>query len=131
MPTRTTIETTEDQFDATDASHTRALVDNSDLAASDPVVKALVVLKDNVDALINNDLAQEDTVTSIIQDKNYIHTQSSSATTWVVTHSLAKYPSVEVVDSAGTVVVGQVDYDSLNQVTLTFNSTFSGKAYFN
>ena len=64
-------------------------------------------------------------------DKHYEHTQSASATVWVVTHNLEKNPSVTVVDSAGTVVVGQVDYDSLNQVTLTFKNTFSGKAYFN
>jgi len=64
-------------------------------------------------------------------DKNYIHNQSISATVWVVTHNLAKHASVTVVDSAGTVVFGQVEYDSLNQMTLTFKSTFSGKAYFN
>tara|TARA_B110000858_G_scaffold197645_1_gene260073 strand:- start:9 stop:566 length:558 start_codon:yes stop_codon:yes gene_type:complete len=64
-------------------------------------------------------------------DKHYVHTQSVSSATWVVTHSLGKHPSVSVTDSAGTAVVGKVDYDSLNQVTLNFKSTFSGKAYFN
>tara|TARA_R110001606_G_scaffold139181_1_gene277606 strand:- start:98 stop:469 length:372 start_codon:yes stop_codon:yes gene_type:complete len=64
-------------------------------------------------------------------DKNYAHTQSALASVWVVTHNLAKHPSVSVVDSAGTVVIGVVDYDSINQVTLTFKATFSGKAYFN
>tara|TARA_B110000858_G_scaffold185651_1_gene228030 strand:+ start:960 stop:1667 length:708 start_codon:yes stop_codon:yes gene_type:complete len=64
-------------------------------------------------------------------DKNYVHTQSVSSTSWVVTHNLNKNPSVSVTDSAGTAVIGKVDYNSLNQVTLTFKSTFSGKAYFN
>lgn len=64
-------------------------------------------------------------------DKNYVHTQSSSSTSWEVTHSLGKYPSPVVVDSAGTIVVGQVDYDSLNTMTISFKSTFSGKVYLN
>jgi hypothetical protein len=42
-----------------------------------------------------------------------------------------KYPSVSVVDSAGSTVVGDVLYDSLNQVTITFSAPFSGKAFFN
>ena len=42
-----------------------------------------------------------------------------------------KYPSVAVVDSAETQVEGDVEYDSLNQVTITFASAFSGYAYFN
>ena len=69
--------------------------------------------------------------TAKLTDKNYIHTQGTSSTSWVVSHNLNKYPSTTVVDSAGTVVIGLVDYDSLNQVTLTFKATFSGKAYFN
>jgi len=68
---------------------------------------------------------------NVLSDKAYTHTQSVSATVWVVTHGLDKYASVTVVDSAGTVVIGQVDYNSLNQITLTFKATFSGKAYFN
>lgn len=64
-------------------------------------------------------------------DKNYVHNQNVSSTVWVVTHNLGKYASVSVVDSAGTVVIGQVDYNSLNEITLTFKASFSGKAYFN
>lgn len=70
-------------------------------------------------------------LSSVAADKNYIHTQSSSATVWVVNHNLAKNCSVTVIDSAGTVVIGQVDYNSINQITLTFKASFSGKAYFN
>jgi|TARA_R110000823_G_scaffold13671_9_gene45266 hypothetical protein len=70
-------------------------------------------------------------LTSVAADKNYVHTQGSAATVWTVTHNLGKNPSVAVVDSAGTVVIGQVDYDTINQITLTFKAAFSGKAYFN
>ena len=44
---------------------------------------------------------------------------------------VAKYCSVTVVDSADNMVFGEVLYNSLNQVTLTFAGAFSGKAFFN
>ena len=59
----------------------------------------------------------------------HIHTQGSAATTWTVTHGLGGYPSVTVVDSTDTVVIGGVQYDSETQVTLTFSAAFSGSAY--
>lgn len=40
-------------------------------------------------------------------------------------------PAVTVVDSAGTVVIGEVDYLDDNTVRLTFCAAFSGTAYFN
>jgi len=64
-------------------------------------------------------------------DSNYVYTQSSPSATWVVNHNLNKYCSVTVVDSADNTVVGDVLYNSLNQVTLTFAGAFSGKAFFN
>jgi hypothetical protein len=66
-----------------------------------------------------------------VGDKTYEHVQSASSTTWSVTHNLNKKPSVTVVDSAGTKVIGEVEYIDDNNVTLKFKSTFSGKAYFN
>jgi hypothetical protein len=62
MPTRRSITSTEDQFDASDADHAKRLVDNTELIEADAVVKALVVLKDTVDDLINNDEANENIV---------------------------------------------------------------------
>ena len=64
-------------------------------------------------------------------DANYVHDQGVAAVAWTVTHNLSKYCSVTVVDTAGSVVVGQVEYNSANQATLTFRSAFAGKAYFN
>jgi len=64
-------------------------------------------------------------------DKHYEHVQGVAAATWNVTHSLAKYPSVTVVDSSGNEVIGDISYVDANNVTLTFNGAFSGKAYFN
>ena len=64
-------------------------------------------------------------------DKFYPYEQMAPATTWSINHNLGKFPSVTVVDSAGTVVGGDVTYNDANNVTLTFTAAFSGKAYLN
>jgi len=64
-------------------------------------------------------------------DKNFVFTQATNASPWVINHGLNKYPSVSVVNSANLTVYGEVEYDSLNQVTVTFNSPTNGKAYLN
>ena len=64
-------------------------------------------------------------------DANYVHDQAIPALVWNVPHLLGKKPSVLVVDTADTVVVGKIEYIDNNNVTLTFNASFSGYAYFN
>ena len=64
-------------------------------------------------------------------DKNFIFTQGSAASTWTINHNLEKFPSVTVVDSANNVVVGDITYTNTNSLTVSFSSTFSGKAYIN
>ena len=66
-----------------------------------------------------------------VGDKNYVFTQSTNASPWIVNHGLNKYPSVSIVNSADITIYAEVEYDSLNQVTITFNSPTNGKAYFN
>lgn len=61
----------------------------------------------------------------------YIHTQSSPSDTWIITHNLEKYPSITIVDSAGSVVEGEEKYISKNEIHIFFSSSFSGKAYLN
>jgi hypothetical protein len=48
-----------------------------------------------------------------------------------INHNLNKYCSVTVVDSNDDVVIGEIHYNSVNQVTLTFTAAFTGKAYCN
>jgi|TARA_R110000744_G_scaffold65192_1_gene133938 hypothetical protein len=64
-------------------------------------------------------------------DKNYVFSQDVALNPWIVTHGLNKYPSVSVVSSTNEIVYGDVQYNSLNQVTITFNGAQTGKAYFN
>lgn len=64
-------------------------------------------------------------------DQTYTHTQAVASAEWTISHNLNKRPSVTVVDSAGTVVVGDVQYIDDNTVTITFIGAFSGAAYLN
>ena len=59
----------------------------------------------------------------------HIHTQGTASATWTITHGLGGYPSVMVVDSAKTVVYGEITYTNTSQVVVNFSSAFSGYAY--
>lgn len=61
--------------------------------------------------------------------RRHVHTQSSPSSTWTINHTLGGKPSVTVVDSADTMVVGEVTYNSNTQVTVAFTAAFSGYAY--
>jgi hypothetical protein len=65
------------------------------------------------------------------QAGGYVHSQNVPAARWSVTHNLDKRPSVTIVDSGESVVVGDVQYTDNNSVVLVFTAAFSGKAYFN
>jgi hypothetical protein len=60
-----------------------------------------------------------------------VHDNIPAEAVWTVDHYLNKYPSVTVVDSGNNVVVGDVQYDDLDNLTITFTAAFSGKAYLN
>lgn len=67
----------------------------------------------------------------IIQDKHYTHDQGMPSQVWTINHGLNKFPTAAAVDTAKTVVMGQIDYIDLNNITITFNASFSGEAYLN
>ncbi len=69
------------------------------------------------------------TYITITGSNRHVHTQGSAQTTWTITHTLGGRPQVTVVDSTGTVVIGEVTYDSDTQVTVKFSAAFSGSAY--
>ena len=65
-------------------------------------------------------IGREVMTSPIIGDITYTHNQTSTSNTWVVTHNLHRFPSVTVVDSGGSIVVGTVVYNSNKQLTITF-----------
>ena len=64
-------------------------------------------------------------------DKTFIFTQTVPSTEWTVQHDLEKFPSITVVDTGKTVVIGDYTYVDNNNVILSFSAAFAGKAYFN
>jgi len=60
---------------------------------------------------------------------SYTHTQNAVSLSWVITHNLGFYPNVVVTDSAGTVVEGDISFQSVNQFTITLTHAISGYAY--
>lgn len=59
----------------------------------------------------------------------YHYIQSSPSAVWTINHNLGFYPNVTIVDSAGSVVEGDVTYPNTNTMVLTFTGGFSGDAY--
>jgi len=95
----------------------------------------LVINSGDNTAIVVKEKSNQVTVTGVIGgislDANFVYTQASPSSVWVIDHNLNKYGSVTIVDSADNVVYGEVFYNSLNRVTLTFAGAFSGKAFIN
>jgi hypothetical protein len=54
-----------------------------------------------------------------------------ASSSWTVTHNLGKFPSVTVVDSTNTIVVGDTVYTDSNTINLTFQTAFRGCVFLN
>lgn len=61
----------------------------------------------------------------------FVSCQDAPLSVWTITHNLGKFPSVTVVDSGNSTVIGDVDYVNSNILKITFASAFSGCAYLN
>lgn len=64
-------------------------------------------------------------------DKTFIFNQPVAAVTWSIQHNLNKFPSATMVLSTGQKGYGDVTYIDKNNLTITFASAESGKAYIN
>jgi len=71
------------------------------------------------------------TSTNVVSGSTYTHSQASPSSTWTINHNLGRRPSVTVVDSSGNVQIGEVLYNSDNQITVSFAAAFGGYAYLN
>lgn len=78
--------------------------------------------------LIGNQTAED---LGIEVDKTFYFIQNEALDTWVIVHNLNKYPAVSVIDSSGSEVIGEVTYDTANQITITFKGAFKGSATLN
>ena len=55
--------------------------------------------------------------------------QNSPASVWTITHNMGRFPAITIVDSAGTVVGGDIRRVSDDIAEVTFACEFSGVAY--
>tara|TARA_R110002096_G_scaffold435952_2_gene664530 strand:+ start:6172 stop:7101 length:930 start_codon:yes stop_codon:yes gene_type:complete len=82
-------------------------------------------------SIVGSNISISDGNTITLPIDTYTHDQGMPSLTWTINHGLNKYPSATTVDSAKTVVMGQIEYIDLNNLTITFNASFSGSAYIN
>lgn len=64
-----------------------------------------------------------------IESSTYTHVQSTPATVWTINHNLGRYPSVTILDSANSEVVGDYTFVSLDRLQVQFEVPFAGTAY--
>jgi len=70
-------------------------------------------------------------MTSKKGDLSFVHEQTNASNTWVVNHNLGKKPSVTIVTTTDTTVIGEITYNNQNKLTINLSSANSGKAYLN
>lgn len=88
----------------------------------------------SADQVITNDNLQfvtKEEKEKIKKSDIYEHHQIASTSTWEIVHNMGKFPSVTILDSAGTMVIGDVTYENENKVIVKFSSSFSGRALLN
>ena len=95
-------------------------------------IDRFVLDHDNGDGTFTTQQATGAQLTTLLSSAGtYVFNQATPLASWTITHDLNRYPSATVVDSSGSMVEGDVVYNSSNQVTLSFGGAFSGVAYLN
>ena len=93
----------------------------------------VIITEDTPNQVIVNQDAPNQVVVRLASNggntRRHVHSQGAVSDEWIINHSLGGYPSVTVVDSAKTIVIGTVTYNSTTQVVVNFSSAFSGYAY--
>ena len=81
--------------------------------------------------LLDGKHASEFALKTELHISTFTHNQLSPEKEWNEVHNLNKFPSVNIVDSGGSVVLGDIQYVDKNQIKISFTTNFSGKAYLN
>jgi hypothetical protein len=92
------------------------------------------VLELVVDLQLGNGYLNDDDYVGILAnapaDKTH-KTDELSGDVWQIQHNLGKFPSVSVVDTSNNIIYGEVNYNDENNITITFASLVTGRAYLN
>ena len=81
-----------------------------------------------VDAVNEKIQELEDSIANAVGDKNFVYEQTTPSKIWEYEHGLGKKPSIQVTDSAGTVMMGQITVNDGTRVRIEFNIAFWGYA---
>jgi hypothetical protein len=67
-------------------------------------------------------------VSSSVAQQYFLYIQGQPSAFWDIQHTLGRYCAVTVIDSAGSVVEGDVAYVSTSELTISFAAPFAGEA---
>ena len=109
-------------------------IDTMDAIAADKRKQGMevYVVANNTTYVLSSDLATWTAQTSGGgggDSSEVTYNQVVPSSSWIINHNLNKYPVVVVVDSGGSVFIGDIIYTDVNNLTINFSSTFGGKAY--
>jgi len=100
---------------------------------SQTIPNQVIVQEERIDVSVDDEAQNLITLTTLssqfVLTNRFIFTQAQAASTWTINHTLGGKPSVTVVDSANTVVFGEVQYVGNSQVVVVFSAPFSGFAF--
>jgi hypothetical protein len=100
---------------------------------SNSVPNNVIVTEDTANKVVVNQDAPNQVVVRLAANggntRRHVHNQPVASETWTINHSLGGKPSITVVDTADTVVIGEVTYISDSQIRIEFTTAFSGFAY--
>ena len=65
---------------------------------------------------------------SLIPLVSFDHVQGSASNVWSLTHNLGFYPTVNVFDTANSLVEGAIEHTNKNALTITFSVAITGTA---
>lgn len=100
-------------------------------------VKTTIAITNHKD-LSGRDLSDQHPISAITGleealDKlnTFIYEQAIASDTWEIEHNLGRFPSVEVVDTAGNKFFPAVQWINENKLIITMNGATKGKAFLN
>lgn len=108
----------------------RPLVNAAAESASNAAESAISAAENAISAAESADRA-EAAAESVVSDKTYIFEQGEASDTWYIQHNLGKFPSVEIVDTAGNRFFPAVQWVDENNCIATMNGACKGKAFLN
>lgn len=73
----------------------------------------------------------EDQIENKVGDKNFVYEQTAPSKIWEFEHPLNKIPSVQITDSAGTIIEGNIKIINETTIKIEFNVAFWGFAILN